>query len=83
MILNIQNTRTQYGIEHGSCFTPVLLLSHSLDASLDPFKEFERNTSVVNSCDQPLRFDRHLKILLDKLYVAARIFKHGLMLIKP
>ena len=61
MILNIQNTRTQYGIEHGSCFTPVLLLSHSPDASLDPFKEFERNTSVVNSCDQPLRFDRHLK----------------------
>ena len=61
MILNIQNTRTQYAIEHGSCFTPVLLLSHSPDASLDPFKEFERNTSVVNSCDQPLRFDRHLK----------------------
>ena len=60
-ILNIQNTRTQYAIEHGSCFTPVLLLSHSPDASLDPFKEFERNTSVVNSCDQPLRFDRHLK----------------------
>ena len=38
MILNIQNTRTQYAIEHGSCFTPVLLLSHSPDASLAPFK---------------------------------------------